>query len=105
MDLQKHILEKIDFLCCEKSLSKFKLTELAGLSENTIYNWYNKGAMPSLFALQSVCNVLEVSLLELFTLNDIEQLSVQETGLVKAFRLLNDNQRILILSLVNELVG
>ena len=39
------ILEKLDKLRKEKDMSIFKLTELAGLSENTVYNWYNKGSV------------------------------------------------------------
>lgn len=104
MDLLDSILTKIDNLCREKSLTKFKLTELAGLSENTIYNWYNKGAIPSIVALQNVCNVLGISLQELFASSNIEQLTVQETNLISAYKLLNDNQRVLILNLVNELL-
>ena len=45
------ILKKLDKLRKEKGLSIFKLTELAGLSENTIYNWYNKGSKPTIEAL------------------------------------------------------
>ena len=56
------ILKKLDKLRKEKGLSIFKLTELAGLSENTIYNWYNKGSKPTIEALKAVCDVLNVSL-------------------------------------------
>lgn len=54
------VLKKIDKLRREKNLSVFKLTALSDLSENTIYNWYRKGSSPTLYALRSVCNVLNV---------------------------------------------
>ena len=68
----ENILEKLDKLRKEKGFSIFKLTELAGLSENTVYNWYNKGSRPTIEALKAVCDVLNISLSCFFaeSLND-----------------------------------
>ena len=41
------VLEKLKSYMKEKNMSIYKVTELSELSENTIYNWYNKGAEPS----------------------------------------------------------
>ena len=56
------ILERIKTLTNAKDLTINKLTLMAGLSENTIYNWYNKGSEPSLHALKAICPILGVDL-------------------------------------------
>ena len=96
------ILKKLDKLRKEKGLSIFKLTELAGLSENTIYNWYNKGSQPSLEALKAVCDVLNVSLSYFFAETINESISAQEEELLTLFRSLTPEQKELCKQLLVE---
>lgn len=97
------LLDKIEAVRLQKGLSIYKLTELSGLSETTIYGWYTKGAIPSIPALKSVCDVLDITLAELFSTDDKEFLGVQEENLISEFRKLNNDQRILILQLIHEI--
>ena len=99
----ENILQKLDKLRKEKGISIFKLTELAGLSENTIYNWYNKGSQPSLEALQAVCDVLNISLSCFFAENINESISAQEEEILGLFRNLTSEQKELCKQLLVEL--
>ena len=96
------ILEKLDKLRKEKGLSVFKLTELTGLSENTIYNWYNKGSKPTIEALRAVCDVLNISLSCFFAENLNESISAQEEELLTLFRKLSPEQKELCLRVLVE---
>lgn len=103
MDL---LLEKLSFYMKAKGLSIYKLTELSDLSENTIYNWYNKGTEPTLKALYSICNILEISMMELFSENcDDETFTLKERNLIKQYRELSDSRKDLIFKLLTELNG
>lgn len=97
------LLQKLDKLRIEKELSIFKLTELAGLSENTIYNWYNKGSTPTLEALKAVCDILDVSLSSFFAANIDECISTQEKELLALFRELTFKQKELYMQLLTEM--
>ena len=97
------ILKKLDKLRKEKGLSIFKLTELAGLSENTIYNWYNKGSKPTIEALKAVCDVLNVSLSYFFAETINESIAAQEEELIILFRALTPDQKELCKKLLIEL--
>ena len=97
------MLEKLDHLRKEKGLSVFKLTEQAGLSENTVYNWYKKKSQPTIYALKAVCDVLGVSLSYFFAENTLENITAQEEALLRDFRSLNDEQKDLYVKLLNEL--
>ena len=97
------ILNKLDKLRKEKGISIFKLTELAGLSENTIYNWYNKGSKPTIEALKAVCDALNVSLSCFFAETLNESISAQEEELLTLFRTLSPAQKELCEKLLIEL--
>ena len=99
----ENILNKLDKLRKEKGLSIFKLTELAELSENTIYNWYNKGSQPTIEALKAVCDVLNVSLSCFFAETISESVSAQEENLLTLFRHLTPDQKELYIQLLSEL--
>ena len=98
----ENILQKLDKLRKEKGLSIFKLTELAGLSENTIYNWYNKGSQPTIEALKAVCEVLNISLSCFFAENINESISAQEEEFLVLFRSLTLGQKELCKKLLVE---
>ena len=102
VDNQK-ILEKIAEARKKKGLTVYKLTELANLSANTIYNWYNKGASPTIAALSSVCNILDISLPHLLSTTEKEYLSAQEEVLIEEYKKLTSQQRQLIIDLIKEL--
>ena len=95
-------LEKLTKLRTDAGLSIGKLTTLAGLSENTIYNWYKKGkkVQPTVYALKAVCDVLEVSLSCFFATNEKEYLSAQEERALTLFSNLDEKQRELCLELM-----
>ena len=99
----ENVLQKLDKLRKEKDFSIFKLTELAGLSENTIYNWYNKGSQPTIEALKAVCDVLNISLSCFFAENINESISAQEEDLLALFRKLTPSQKELYVQLLIEL--
>lgn len=98
-------LEKLTKLRTEAGLSIGKLTTLAGLSENTIYNWYRKGknVRPTVYALKAVCDVLGVSLSCFFAIDDKEYLSAQEERLLTAFSKVDERYRDHILIVVEGL--
>ncbi len=100
MDL---LLSKIKELMKAKGLSIFKLTELAGLSENTIYNWYNKGSEPSIHALKAICPHLDVSLAFLLAEDESDIKSYQEIDLIKYFRNLSEDKKDALLKLIKTM--
>lgn len=96
------ILSKIKDIIKEKGLTIYKLTELAGLSENTIYNWYNKGAEPTISALKAICPHLNVSLSYLVAEEESTANNYLEEELLRHFRSLPEKKKVAILNLIKE---
>lgn len=98
------ILNKLKTIIEQKGLSINKVTEMAGLSENTIYNWYNKGAEPSIHALKAVCGVLGISIASLLSSeSDLQCYTFYEEEILKRLRALSPKKQELILQLIKEM--
>ncbi len=96
------ILSKIDSLRMKRGMSIFRLTELAGLSPNTIYNWYNKGAIPTVIALSSICDILGISLAELFIMDSNEELLLRQNEFLKEFNKISEDHQRIVLEILHE---
>ncbi len=97
------VLAKLKEYIKNKGLTIYKLTEMSDLSENTIYNWYNKGAEPSVHALYSICEILGISMAELFADDGQSIMTLQESNLLEDFRQLSAQRKEVVLNLVREL--
>lgn len=97
-------LEKLTELRKKQGLSIGKLTVMAGLSENTIYNWYKKerNVQPTVYTLKAVCDVLGISLSCLFAESEKEYLSAQEEKVLALFSKLDEKQRELCLEIMQS---
>ena len=98
-----NLLEKLKIYMKAKGLTIYKLTEMSDLSENTIYNWYNKGSEPSLHALKAICPILGVDLSCLVSEDETEPESYREKELLKKFRQLPENQKKLLFEILKNL--
>ena len=86
------VTERLDEILHERKISIFKLTEMSGLSENTIYNWY-RGSVPTVYALQCVCEALDITLGEFFMDDKLTVLTLQEKKMLKKFKSFTYEQR------------
>ena len=95
--------EKLRELIKASGLTIYKLTVLAGLSENTINNRFNKGAEPSVDALKAICPYLNITLSELFADDKCGELTFSENELISYFRELSNENKSVIIKLARDL--
>lgn len=92
------VTDRLNEILRERKLSIFKLTEMSGLSENTIYNWY-RGSVPTVYALQCVCEALDITLGEFFKDDKLTVATIQEQKMLKQFKTFSYKQRKALLDL------
>lgn len=91
----KNVLERLERFIKLSGKSINKLTEMADLSQNTVYNWFsNKGTKPTISALLAVCDALDIDIRDLFT-DEAEntELSPKEVKLLNAYKGLSDRHK------------
>lgn len=96
------VLSRIKEVMNEKGFTIYSLTQEAGLSANTIYNWYKKnGCKPKIENLMAVCKVLEVDLTFLFYSGN-KVAETQEEKMLRLFRVLPAKHKEMIIYMMEN---
>lgn len=66
----KQIYKRVDQMRLDRGWSIYRLAELAGLSENSIYSWRDKNTMPKLNLIESIAEAFGVSPIVLLINNE-----------------------------------
>ena len=93
------IKEKIEAMRKERKWTKSRLAREAGITPNTVYNWYNdKDAMPTRESIENICCAFGVTVASFY--GDVEEtdLSEQEIQALEYFRKIPDKKKELALS-------
>jgi transcriptional regulator with XRE-family HTH domain len=71
----KYILKKITRLKDERGWTIYRLAQESGINSQTIHNWFERGAMPTLKYLHEVCKAFGITLAEFFAENDLVEVT------------------------------
>lgn len=73
-EAHKKLVEQLKEKCVQKGYTCYVLAKKANISTSTMYNIMNGKTMPQFFTLMTLCNVLEISMDEIFGTISIEAL-------------------------------
>ena len=86
--------EKINKLRLEKGWKLCQLARKAGITPNTVYNWYNsKNATPSAESIENVCTAFNISVAEFYADVQTDNLTEKEIRLLELFRKVPDKNK------------
>ncbi len=81
------IHDRIKQLCEKNKWSLSKLAKEAGLSETTVYDWYNENHFtPSRKAIDDVCSAFDITLSEFYSDIELDKLTEKEIKLLEVFK-------------------
>ena len=94
------ILSRIDQICGEKKITKYRLAKNTGIPYSTIMNSFRSDTMPTISTLEKICEGLDITMAQFFydsddltyltdeqkyILNVFSKLSVEKKSLAKAY--------------------
>lgn len=95
------IKQRIDELRIKKGWSLSRLALEIGVSDNTVYSWYNeKKYQPSGKTIEDICNVFNITLAEFYSDIDFDKLTSKEIVLLEAFRNVSDEDKQRVIEIV-----
>ena len=98
--------KKIDQLRIKNNMTLAQLAGALGLSNTSVYNWYNeKNSMPTVRELEDVCALFKISMAELFTDADCDNLTAKQLQLLELFEKLNESQQANVISIIESIVS
>lgn len=97
------ILGKVTQLIQARGLTENKVCEMADLSHNTFYNWRKRGTFPTMDSLLEICDVLDVSIVQLFADEIIDDLTQEQRLLILKWSTLNGKNKKLVIEFIDAL--
>lgn len=78
------ILLRIDQLCVEKNISKYKLAQNTGIPYSTITNSFRNDTMPTISTLEKICAGIGITMAQFFSESgQFPNLTEEQQGLLK----------------------
>lgn len=94
-----NVQARIKQLCDKNDMTLYKLATKAGLSETTVYDWFNdNNRTPSIRAVEDICSVFGISLSQFFMDTETDDLTEQEIQALEYFRKIPNKKKELALS-------
>ena len=91
MSIQERILQ----LCKQRNWSLYKLAHESGISETTVYGWFNKNQFtPSRSSIEDICRAFDISVSAFFQRCGSGQSHFAAGGIVDSFRQSSRQQEI-----------
>lgn len=96
-----NIIGRINELCQRKNWTYYELGNRSGVSQNTIYSWKNKGAIPKIPQLELIAQAFGLSLEQFFCGINFEGITEEERKLLDKWTFLSDAEKYAILNLMD----
>lgn len=98
------IVEKVKRLCEERRWTPYKLAKKAGLSRNTIYQWFRSKSSPTLSVINAMCDAFGISLVTfLMDDEDYGELTEEQRELVAEISVLPEKSRKILVEFLKSL--
>ena len=81
--IEKYIADKITSLCEKRDISKYRLSQLSGISQSSLGRIMAQENLPSLITLEKICAALGVTLSQFFQEGNSENLTEKQKEVLR----------------------
>ena len=103
LQIEKYIADKITFLCEKRDISKYRLSQLSGISQSSLGRIMAQENLPSLITLEKICTALGVTLLQFFQEGNSENLTEKQKEVLRIWNNLSTNEQETVMSMLRGL--
>lgn len=97
MQTENYIIERIEQLCEQKHISRYRLAKKSGISQSSISTLLNRKSIPTIQTLEKLCAGFDITLAQFFAKDDeIPDLTEEQKKLLKNWNALDDHSRQLV---------
>ena len=103
LQIEKHIADKITSLCEKRDISKYRLSQLSGISQSSLGRIMAQENLPSLITLEKICAALGVTLSQFFQEGNSENLTEKQKEVLGIWNDLSTNEQETVMSMLRGL--
>ncbi|MCL2630049.1 MAG: helix-turn-helix transcriptional regulator [Firmicutes bacterium] len=93
---------KIDKLRAERGMSLYKLAQESGIYPQTLHKWFGKDVIPSLPAVEKVCEVFQMTLSDFFAEDNTIELTKEKQELYDSWCALSSSEKEAVRAIVRS---
>lgn len=99
------VIARISELMQKQGLSRYQLAKMAGLSQSTIANMYQRNTVPSVATIETICEVFDISLPQFFAEKDDQffPMNEKQREAMDLYLLLDEDQQAAILTIMKNM--
>ncbi|MCI9104976.1 MAG: helix-turn-helix transcriptional regulator [Lachnospiraceae bacterium] len=100
-----NIMERIDELCKQRNISKYRLSQITGISQSAFSKMARQQSSLSLETIQRICDALGISLAQFFSESKkYPDLTLSQIQLLDSWSLLDEKKRAYALLMIKNLI-
>ena len=100
-----NIMERVDDLCRQHNMSKYRLPQITGISQSAFSKMARQQSTLSLETIQRICDAFGISLAQFFSKSEeFPDLTAQQRKLVQYWTLLDEKKRDYALLMIEKLM-
>ena len=103
MQIEKYIADKKTSLCEKCDISKYRLSQLSGISQSSLGRIMAQENLPSLITLEKICAALGVTLSQFFQEGNSENLTEKQKEVLRIWNNLSTNEQETVMSMLRGL--
>lgn len=103
MQIEKYIADNIIMLCQKRGVSKYRLSQLSGISQSSLGRIIARESIPSLITLEKICTALGVTLSQFFRGEKCQDMTENQREILDIWNNLNAEEQSVVLSMLRGL--
>ena len=103
LQIEKYVADNIVSLCEKRDISKYRLSQLSGISQSSLGRIMAQESLPSLITLEKICTALGVTLSQFFQEENPVVLTDKQKEILKIWNDLSTNEQEIVISMLRGL--
>ncbi len=100
-----NVMERIDELCRQRNISKYRLSQITGISQSAFSKMARQQSSLSLETLQRICEAFGISMAQFFSeTGEYPDLTAQQKQLFHFWTLLDEKKRDYALLMIEKMI-
>lgn len=103
MQIEKYVADHIVALCKKREISKYRLSQLSGISQSSLGRIISQESLPSLITLEKICRALDVTLAQFFQEATTEGMTDSQKEVLEIWNNLSSQEKDIVLAMLRGL--
>lgn len=103
MGEESYIIERIEELCEQKKLSRYRLSQKSGISQSSISTLMNRKSMPTIQTLEKICGGIGITLAQFFAKDEILDITDEQKQFLVMLNDLDEQEKELLKAYIQGL--